>query len=80
MKNHYLKYKINYIPIVKVNSDEKYDFSDKLKFIRNLMGIDSLSINESDIQKIYKKITMLPIFIKGQSVVINGIFINGNIS
>jgi hypothetical protein len=82
--SHYKKYEEYYIPIVKYSSkNEKTDWSDKLKFVLELLGdkgekldIKDKLIIEEEISGILDRITKLPIFMKGQNVVFST-FING---
>jgi len=76
---HYEKYKDYYIPIVKYSTKKnKTDWSDKLKFVRELLGDQNETIENHQIEIILDHITKLPIFMKGQNVVFDK-FINGTI-
>ena len=85
--SHYKKYEEYYIPIVKYSSkNDKTDWSDKLKFVLELLGdkVEKLDIKDKKIIKdeisvILDRITKLPIFMKGQNVVFKKVFINGSI-
>ena len=75
--SHYEKYEEYYIPIVKYSSkNEKTDWSDKLKFVRELLEYERTTIDGTEINEIFEHITKLPIFMKGQNVVFST-FING---
>ena len=76
---HYDIYKEYHIPIVKYSTkNKKTDWSDKLKFVRKLLGNQNETIKNDQIKIILDHITKLPIFMKGRNVVFD-MFINGTI-
>ena len=74
--SHYEKYEGDFIPIVKRSKDDITDWSDKLKFVRELLKIKTRTIEVTEINEIFERITKLPIFMKGRNVVFPT-FING---